>query len=199
VWPFYSGYYATRYYYDYDDLAPVQYTELSYGEVGSRLAPMLGGGDEVDVAFGLGEERFSSGEFEAAVAAFEESVLSGTADPSARIALALALIGAEDYPAAARVLNIGLAELPEVGAVALDVTALFDNAAAWEGAVARLHAASQREPGNADLMLLMGFTLFAAGDLQEARDYLWSAYDLGMRDSGLAELVLAAEGRIRGR
>jgi hypothetical protein len=167
--------------------------------IGSVLSPMLGGADHVETAFVLGEARFRRGEFAGAVAAFEESVLTGTAEPSARIALALALTGAEDYSGAAQVLRIGLQELPQVDAIALDVDALFPDRTVWDEALSRLRAAAQREPADPDLALLAGFTLFAVGDLQEATVFLWSAYESGMRDSGLAEVLLATEARLRGR
>jgi len=157
---------------------PERKRERTRETFGSRLAPMLGGEPLVALPFAVGEAKLRKGEFDEAVHAFSLALREPPEDPTARLALALAFVGAGSYESAARVLREGLDALPAWGVVMLEPAEVFGDAERYGAVLGRLKGALEADPSNADLRLLVAFLSFAARDRDVAGD---------LREPGAAE------------
>jgi len=163
----------------------------------SELAPMLGGADKVDAAFALGEAKLRQGAWPEAANALALSVRARPNDPTRRMALALALAGADQHRAAAAALRVALGNWRDLGAVRLDPVNVFGSDGAYEDLVMRLSLAAELAPEDADVSLLLAFVQFAGGRDEEASRLLWGLHDRGPTDPVVARLLLEVEARLR--
>lgn len=163
----------------------------------SKLAPMLGGQEQVGAAFALGEAKLRGGQFSEAISAFQQALKDQPKGRTVTLALSLALLGVDDYEGAARTLRLALSGLDDLGVVRLEPAEVFGGADAYERVLARLLRAAQEAPAKADLQLLLGFQYFATGQFGRAVEVLWDAYDAGHRDLLMAKLLLAAQSGLR--
>ena len=163
----------------------------------SELAKALGGKDVVGAAFALGESRLKTGEYAEAVSAFQQALDENSDDAAARVGLALALSGQGQYEAAAHMLRRGLAGLKDWKSARLDLRVALGGEA-YDAALKRLQDAAEGGPARADTQLLLGFHLYLQGQYAQAAKTLWAAYDAGVNDPLLKEMLLAAERRLGG-
>ncbi len=161
---------------------------------GSRLAPMLGGEPLVTLPFAVGEAKLRKGKFGEAIHAFSSVLKEAPEDPTVRLALALAFIGAGSYESAARMLREGLDALPTLDVVMLKPAGVFGDAERYAEVLGRLKGALEADPSNADLRLLVAFLSFAARDREAAGDLLEPAGAEEDGDPQLEKLRRAALG-----
>jgi hypothetical protein len=165
-------------------------------EFRSDLSPMLGGPSRVDAAFALGEARLRSGDFPEAVEAFQYSFRADPGHPPARIALALALIGAGNYEGAVHMLRTGLAGLRSWDDLQLDLDGLAADPGTWERTAGKLKEAAAGEPEDRGLALLLAFVQFGRGRYAASARLLSELKERKPTDEVVTGMLLAAEGRI---
>ncbi|MFW6189421.1 MAG: tetratricopeptide repeat protein [Planctomycetota bacterium] len=142
------------------------------GRFGSTLAPMLGADKWVPLDFAVGELRLKQGRFEEAAQAFARAIAKHPDQAVAKLGRALALLGAEDYEAAAHILRRGLRGMSDWSGLFLEPREAFGSAEAAEVVLARLRDALQEAPDDEDLRLLVGFLDFAQLRFEAASEQL---------------------------
>ncbi len=161
----------------------------------SVLSPMLGGPERVGAAYALGEARLAAGEFDEALAAFQEAFARNDA-PRARIAVALALLGMERYEGAAHMLRRAVRSVKDWDAVEPALAAAFGSEDAYEAVAARLREAAEGDATDRDVELLLGFHHFGIGRYAQAAGVLYELHERDPADEAVAALLAAAESRL---
>jgi len=169
------------------------------GTFESRLSPSLGGRSRVDVAFALGESKLRERAYNEAASAFIRSASTAPADPVRRLALCLALAGGGHYQSAASSLRQALPRVAGLAELSFRVEEVFADRESFEGITESLGALLEGEAATADLRLLLGFLHFATGDDGAAAAALSETYSADALDPLAAQLLLAAEERLRAR
>ena len=169
------------------------------GTFESRLSPALGGRSRVDVGFALGESKLREGAYNEAASAFIRSSSTAPADPVRRLALCLALAGGGHYQSSARSLRQALPRVTELAELSFRPEEVFADRKSFEGITESLSALLEDGAATADLRLLLGFLHFAAGEDGAAAEALSETYAADALDPLAAQLLLAAEERLRAR
>jgi Flp pilus assembly protein TadD len=166
---------------------------------GSTLSPMLGGGSRVSMLFALGETRLRQGRFGEAVGEFHRNIRSAPNDGASHLALALAFAGVGAYGPAASEARTGLANATDPATLTLDPAAVFGDAGKFDTIRSEVAGALAETPGDADLIVVAGFLAFLGGDYDQAADLLERSRQAGLRDAGVARLLVAAKAMLRAR
>jgi tetratricopeptide (TPR) repeat protein len=162
----------------------------------SKLSPMFGGPDRVGAAFALGEARLQAGEFEEAVAAFQDARASDPEGPLPQAGLGLALMGAERYAGAAHMLRRALAAVTDWAGIQPDLLQALGGREQYARVSARLQRAAEGNPADADLQFLLGFHYFGTGQYAKAANVLLPLHRADASEPAATGLLLAAEGRL---
>jgi hypothetical protein len=145
------------------------------GSFGSSLAPMFGGRERVPLHFAVGELKLKRGNFPAAAESLRRAVSAHPERPAAKMALGLALLGVEDYEAAAHILKRGLRGMADWGELNLDPAQAYGSADAAEVVFARLGEAAEKQPESEQLQFLLGARYFMTGEFGRAAEHMEKA------------------------